>query len=58
VFTKELYTTWKQEERTKLAEDYPAAGVLLTKAEALLDRLVLSTEFDDFLTLAAYEQIS
>jgi malate synthase len=58
VFTTELYTTWKNEERAKLAEDYPAAGVLLTKAEELLDRLVLNSEFEDFLTLPAYEQLS
>lgn len=58
VFTAELYSAWKTEERAKLAADYPAAGVLLTKAEALLDRLVLSSEFEDFLTLPAYEQLS
>lgn len=57
-FTADLYRTWKTEEREKLAKDYPAAGVLLTKAEALLDRLVLNAEFEDFLTLPAYEQLS
>ena len=57
-FTKELYSAWKGEERAKLATELPAAGVLLTKAEVLLDRLVLSPEFEDFLTSPAYEQLS
>ncbi len=57
-FTKELYSMWKAEERAKLAVELPAAGALLTKAESLLDRLVLNSEFEDFLTLAAYEQLS
>ncbi|MBS1960665.1 MAG: malate synthase A [Bdellovibrionales bacterium] len=57
-FTVELYETWKKEELAKLAADVPAASVLLTKAEVLLDRLVLNVDFEDFLTLPAYEQIT
>jgi malate synthase len=58
VFTRELYSEWKAEESAKLAAELPAAGVLLTKSESLLDRLVLSPEFEEFLTLPAYEQIT
>ncbi len=57
-FTKDLYTTWKTEEKAKLLAELPAAGVLLGRAETLLDRLVLNSEFEDFLTLPAYEHLT
>jgi malate synthase len=58
IFTTELYRTWKAEERAKLDGEIPASGSLLTKSEVLLDRLVLSPEFEEFLTVPAYELIN
>jgi malate synthase len=50
--TAEVYTTIRDEELGRLTSDMP--GFRWTDAAALLDELVLSDDFPEFLTLSAY----
>jgi malate synthase len=54
-FGAELYTRWKSEELESLERSMP--GARWKEASALLDELVLSDGFAEFLTLRAYEQL-
>jgi malate synthase len=54
--SRELYSAWKAEELAPLALALPDAR--WTEAAALLDELVLSDEFAEFLTLGAYERLA
>jgi malate synthase len=55
VFTPELYRRWKAEELAPLVRATPEAR--WNEAERLLDELVLSPDFAEFLTLGAYERL-
>ena len=52
--TAELYQQYKKEELKNVA---PLAGDKLKEAEKLLDTIILSNTFTEFLTLPAYEMI-
>lgn len=52
--TAELYQQYKKEELKNIA---PLAGDKLKEAETLLDKIILSPTFTEFLTLPAYEMI-
>jgi malate synthase len=54
-FSRELYARWKAEELAPLEKAMPDAR--WTEASALLDELVLSDGFAEFLTLGAYERL-
>jgi malate synthase len=54
-FGTELYTRWKSEELESLERALPNAR--WRQASALLDELVLSDGFAEFLTLGAYERL-
>lgn len=53
IFTKELYAQFKQQELAKLAGSKD-----LEAAAQLLDELVLQPDFQEFLTLPAYERLN
>lgn len=53
--TPELYRKLKQDELRKL--DTSSAGASYIDAAEILDQLVLSDNFEDFLTIAAYKQL-
>jgi malate synthase len=54
-FSRELYARWKAEELAPLEKAMPEAR--WAEASALLDELVLSDGFAEFLTLGAYERL-
>jgi malate synthase len=54
-FGNRLYTRWKSEELESLERAMP--GARWKEASALLDELVLSDDFAEFLTLGAYERL-
>jgi malate synthase len=55
-FSRELYARWKAEELAPLEQAMPDAR--WKEAAALLDELVLSEGFAEFLTLGAYERLA
>jgi malate synthase len=55
-FTRDLYLRWKAEELALVEQAMPAAR--WKEASALLDELVLSEHFAEFLTLGAYERLA
>jgi len=55
-FNRELYLRWKAEELAPVEQAMPDAR--WKEASALLDELVLSEHFADFLTLGAYERLA
>lgn len=54
-FGRELYARWKAEELAPLEQAMPAAR--WQEASVLLDELVLSDDFAEFLTLGAYQRL-
>ena len=54
--TRELYAALREEELAKLAG--ASAAAQLEQARELLDTLVLSEQFSDFLTLLAYDRLA
>jgi malate synthase len=55
-FSRELYARWKAEELAPLEKAMPEAR--WQEASALLDELVISENFAEFLTLGAYERLA
>ena len=57
-FTAAVYGDLRERELERLLAENEAAGPRLREAAALLDELVLSEDFVEFLTLPAYERLS
>lgn len=55
VFTKELYNKWEKEEFEKID---PTSAPHLSEALRILNRLVLSRDFAEFLTLESYSSLN